>query len=109
MCCAASGLPIRPGAHSAMAGLGPILGAFCKQLVSPAELLPWVASVNGENTRHWSLRVSFLQMLKACHSVHPCIHLSTFVVGEGPGLCCRTERCVWRFWDGESCWGRCLF
>lgn len=78
MCCAASGLPIRPGARSAMAGLGPVLGAFCKQLVSPAEPLPWVASVIGAGCQALepvSQLFANVESLSLCLSVHPSVHL----------------------------------
>lgn len=107
MCCAASGLPIRPGAGSATARLGPVLGAFCKQLVSPAEPLPWVASVIGGGRQALepvSQLFANVESLSLCPSVHPSVYLRCG--GGAWSLLLDREMCVeimgWREWWGEG-------
>lgn len=46
----------------------------------------------------------FLQTLNACHSVHPCIHLSTFV-GEGLALMQEPQTRCAEILGGEGCGG----
>lgn len=81
----------------------PVQGASLGGLQAAALCL--VSPVCLEQAHRLEPAGSFLQWLNACHYVHLCIHLSTFI-GGGPGPRRRNRRHgVWRFWGGVAEWG----